>query len=247
MDTQTRFDSAHALAQLAAGLVLGEPSERLAARLFESLAPALDLDTYVHYVHRPGDDDLTLASWHGITDEQAASIRKLAIGEAVCGMVAQRGEPHAVTGIPTTTEPAYHLLRTFGLSTYACQPLLADSSVLGTLSFGSRTRESFDDEEVSLLRTASDILAAGLARTQAESLSDDLRQRLVEAEEKVEQLQHALDSRVVIEQAKGILAQRHGVPVGVAFERLRRYARNNRVRVHDAAHQIVQGEDIPDV
>lgn len=251
MDVLTRLGSANALAQLAAGLVLGEPSRRLASQLFESLAPALELDIYVHYIREPGLPHLTLAGWHGISDDQAASIDTLEIGEAVCGMVAQRGEPKAVADIALSTEPEFGLLREFGLAAYVCHPLLARAEVIGTLSFGSRNRNSFDDDEVSLLRTASDILAAGLARSRAESTADDVRRELVElrcrlaaAEERADQLQHALDSRVAIEQAKGMLAQRHGVSVGAAFELLRRYARDGQLNIHVAAAQVIEGTSL---
>jgi hypothetical protein len=56
------------------------------------------------------------------------------------------------------------------------------------------------------------------------------------------QLQHALDSRVIIEQAKGILAERHNLTVTAAFDRLRQYARSNQRKLHEVATQIVQGE-----
>lgn len=64
---------------------------------------------------------------------------------------------------------------------------------------------------------------------------------LNEHRELATQLQHALDSRVVIEQAKGILAERHGLGTAAAFERLRRHARNNGRKVHDVARAIVDG------
>lgn len=53
------------------------------------------------------------------------------------------------------------------------------------------------------------------------------------------QLQHALDSRVVIEQAKGVLAQTHGITVDQAFERLRGYARSERVSLAEVARGLV--------
>jgi GAF domain-containing protein len=56
------------------------------------------------------------------------------------------------------------------------------------------------------------------------------------------QLQYALDSRVMIEQAKGVLAERHQLTVSAAFDRLRHYARGNQRKLHDVATQIVQGE-----
>ena len=54
-----------------------------------------------------------------------------------------------------------------------------------------------------------------------------------------EQLQIALDSRVIIEQAKGMLAHQGGLAMTDAFAVLRRYARRNNRRVTDCAHAVV--------
>ena len=54
-----------------------------------------------------------------------------------------------------------------------------------------------------------------------------------------EQLQTALTTRVVIEQAKGMIAQRHGVTVDQAFELLRRHSRAHNARIHDVASAVV--------
>lgn len=55
-----------------------------------------------------------------------------------------------------------------------------------------------------------------------------------------DQLQEALHSRVVIEQAKGVLAYALGVSVDEAFEQIRGYARSSRTRVDDVAAAVVQ-------
>lgn len=62
------------------------------------------------------------------------------------------------------------------------------------------------------------------------------------AHERQAQLQRALDSRVVIEQAKGMLAERLGISVDHAFERLRSAARSKRVRVDAVARAVVTGD-----
>ena len=61
------------------------------------------------------------------------------------------------------------------------------------------------------------------------------------AETLATQLQHALDSRIVIEQAKGMLVERHGLRPADAFQRIRMQARSANRRVHDVATDIVAG------
>ena len=56
-----------------------------------------------------------------------------------------------------------------------------------------------------------------------------------------EQLQHALNSRVVIEQAKGVLAERHNVNMDAAFVRLRQHARNHNLKLTELAGAVVRG------
>jgi hypothetical protein len=59
--------------------------------------------------------------------------------------------------------------------------------------------------------------------------------------ERVAQLQGALETRVLVEQAKGILAERHGVGIDEAFERLRSAARSRSVRVQEVAAEVIEG------
>lgn len=59
------------------------------------------------------------------------------------------------------------------------------------------------------------------------------------------QLQRALDSRVVIEQAKGVLAERHGLDVDEAFATIRNASRSNRLKLHELAARIRPGEPTP--
>jgi hypothetical protein len=59
------------------------------------------------------------------------------------------------------------------------------------------------------------------------------------------QLEHALQSRVAIEQAKGIVAERYGLDLEEAFDLIRRAARTNRMKLHDLVRSIRPGEDTP--
>jgi len=59
------------------------------------------------------------------------------------------------------------------------------------------------------------------------------------------QLERALKTRIVVEQAKGILAERFRVTPGEAFEMLRGTARFRQMSVHDLAGEVVADRDTP--
>lgn len=68
------------------------------------------------------------------------------------------------------------------------------------------------------------------------------------AYERAGQLQHALESRILIEQAKGVLAERYGLTIEEAFELLRRAARSSRTNIHELAARVVpSGETPPEI
>jgi GAF domain-containing protein len=69
-----------------------------------------------------------------------------------------------------------------------------------------------------------------------------LQERMVrEAQSTTAQLQTALDSRIAIEQAKGVLAERAHIDMDEAFRLLRAYTRSGHHRLSDVARDVVQG------
>jgi hypothetical protein len=74
---------------------------------------------------------------------------------------------------------------------------------------------------------------------------DALLVELNEARTRIEQLEHALRSRIVLEQAKGILAERFGWSTETAFKVLRSAARSTRMNIHGLANDVVADESTP--
>ncbi len=76
---------------------------------------------------------------------------------------------------------------------------------------------------------------------QVEELNDLVEQLSTERD----QLAHALESRIVIEQAKGMLAERYKLTIEDSFLLLRKSARSARVRIHDLAADVVRSPETP--
>jgi AmiR/NasT family two-component response regulator len=75
--------------------------------------------------------------------------------------------------------------------------------------------------------------------------SERLRELVSSLLEQNGQLRTALESRIVIEQAKGVLAERFGLDVDEAFHILRRAARNHRMSIHALAGRVVATRETP--
>jgi GAF domain-containing protein len=108
-------------------------------------------------------------------------------------------------------------------------PLRHRQKVIGALNLFSTDVGDLKPTDVRIIQCLADIATIGL-----------LQERTIRsAEILTEQLQSALNSRITIEQAKGVLARTHGVGVDAAFDLMRGYARNNNLRLSDVARAVV--------
>ena len=122
-----------------------------------------------------------------------------------------------------------------GYQSFAAMPLRLRDQTIGALNmFGTRS-VLLDDREIGNAQALADVATIGL-----------LNERMLRESRLVaEQLQRALTSRVVIEQAKGILAVRLRCTVDESFLVMRTYARNRNLRLGEIARQVVEGELAP--
>jgi len=121
--------------------------------------------------------------------------------------------------------------RAAGFRSAHAVPMRLRGTILGALNmFRSGVGEMADDDIVAAQAFA-DIATIAILQNRA-----SLRAQIVN-----EQLSHALTSRIVIEQAKGVLAERASLNMEDAFARLRSYARNNNLRLADVAHEVIAG------
>lgn len=118
-----------------------------------------------------------------------------------------------------------------GMSSVQSFPLRADDQCIGALNMYSERVAKFGEEEIDAGRVLADVCTTYILNSRT----------LAESYKLAGQLQRALDSRVVIEQAKGKLAEQLHIGVVDAFEVMRRYSRNNGRKLHDVAGEIVEG------
>ncbi|MCF3960226.1 GAF and ANTAR domain-containing protein [Streptomyces fuscigenes] len=145
------------------------------------------------------------------------------------------GNSAAVSAWPAFAAQA----RRSGLHTSHVFPLRLRDRAVGALNLFHHGSQSLTSQDASLAQALADVATIAL-----------LQQRDIgrEQQEKA-QLQYALTSRITIEQAKGILAERWNSTPDTAFRALRSYARTHQLRVSDCARGIIDQtldtDDIP--
>ncbi|MEU7105080.1 GAF and ANTAR domain-containing protein [Streptomyces stramineus] len=110
-------------------------------------------------------------------------------------------------------------------------PMRLRHQIIGALNLFHSRSERISESDTQLAQALADVATIAI-----------LQQRTIEqVNVDKAQLQAALHSRVVIEQAKGVLAERWQVGLDEAFNVLRGYARPRQMRMADLAQQVVRG------
>ncbi len=116
-----------------------------------------------------------------------------------------------------------------GFRSVCAVPLRLSAHTLGCLNMFMSEPGGLTKSDIALAQALADV--ASIAIVQDQTTRD--------AAIREGQLQHALNSRIAIEQAKGMIAERHNVDMNEAFSRLRSYARNNNRGLTETAEALV--------
>lgn len=149
-------------------------------------------------------------------------------GEGPCIEAAHSGRVVIVTDTTTVEARWPHFSRSAtdaGYTSVASLPLRHRDHLLGSLNLFKEHPEPFQPDDIAAAQALADITTISILQQRSHDDGSTLQA----------QLQAALESRTVIEQAKGWLANKHGIDPDTAFALLRRHARNHQQPLAEAA------------
>ena len=194
------------LSDTAGRLLQSKDPQALIRTLCKKVMKHLDCDTFFNFLVDPAAGRLHLNAWDGIPEDQARKIEWLDYGVAVCGCAARDGCRIVAEHIPSTPDERTEMVKSLGIRAYACHPLLGPlGATIGTLSFGTRTRETFREDELSMMKTVADYVATALTRLRYEESLFQQNADLLAIRKKLENEQRRLE---------GVL---NVLPVGMAI------------------------------
>jgi transcriptional regulator with GAF, ATPase, and Fis domain len=233
MSDNRERDVTEAFVDLASSLVNGHDVVDLLNDLTEDCTHLLDV----------ASAGLLLADGRGVLHVLAASSQatlhleafQLQRDEGPCLDCYRTGAPVSVADLEQETERWPQFVagaRAAGFVSVHALPMRLRDTILGTLGLFGTTVGALNPEDLTLGQALADVASVALVQEKAASDKAAL----------AEQLQHALTSRIVIEQAKGVLAQQGASDMTQAFAVLRRYARDHNYRLTDVAQEVVSRE-----
>lgn len=164
---------------------------------------------------------------------QVLELIAIATSEGPCLDAFRTGEP-VVNTAPEEAERRWpqftHDARALGFASAQVVPMRLRSEILGALNLLYREPTTLDDDDIAVARALAGVATIGLLQQRTP------RQKEILAE----QLQTALALRVVVEQAKGIVAELTGLTVEASFDLLSEHARSTQRALTDVATDVIE-------
>jgi signal transduction protein with GAF and PtsI domain len=155
----------------------------------------------------------------------------LKIEDSLIGRVVREGRPVIVPNVLEEKQYRYpELARKSGLASLLSAPLVTREKVIGTINIYTREVRHFSDEEIGFVRVVAGQVAIAVenARLMAETL----------------EMKRALETRKLVERAKGILQHKYSLTEEEAYLRLRNESRRLRRPMRDLAEAVILADDL---
>ena len=228
--TAREDDIVAAFVSMAGSLVEGHDITELLDRLTADCARLLDVTAVgLLLADRRGALHVVATSTERVADLEAFQAQR---GQGPCHDCYLDNHPVNVPDLAAAAErwPEFAALAAAaGVASVHAVPMRLRNDVLGALNLFGSTPGPLNENDLRLAQGLADVATIALIQDRAAGDKDLVNQ----------QLQHALDSRVILEQAKGVLASRADLDMPAAYAALRKYARDHNVKLADLAHALV--------
>jgi GAF domain-containing protein len=219
----------------------------------DTLVDDFDLVDFLHHmtdhtaaISGSSSVGLLLGDEHGRLNFMAATstgaehleLYQLQTREGPCVDSVRSGQPVVVTDLHQATHrwPSFAPMAVAaGFGSVHAFPMRLRDRVVGALNVFGAEVAPLDETDARVIQALADVATISLLQERALAAASTLTQ----------QLQGALSSRILIEQAKGVIAASNDVTLRQAFESLRKYARSHHVLLSDLAARVVDREVNP--
>ena len=155
----------------------------------------------------------------------------LKVGEGIAGKVAKENKPMAVKDVTKEKEYKYkNIAEKEGLCSLLCVPLTVKGKVIGVVNCYTSTSHDFTETEIEVLTSIANQAAVAIENTELM-----VKSRVIQEE---------LETRKIVERAKGILMREEQLTEEEAYLRIRKYSMDHRKTMREVAEAIILSTEI---
>ena len=174
--------------------------------------------------------ELVIAATQSLSQEYISK-PNLKVGQSIGGRVVKEKRP--ITVLDVTAEPGYmfpDMARKEGIVSLLSVPMMIKERVIGVINSYTPKEHRFTREEIGILQAVANQAAVAIENTR-------LDQEILNAKE-------ALETRKVVERAKGVLMRELGIPEDEAYKKIHRKSMDLRKSMREVAEAIIVASDI---
>lgn len=184
------------LTAAAADLLAATDPNEMVRQVFQRASDYLGCDVFFNYMVREDQVGryLSLDVCTGLSAESEKAFKRLEFGQTLCGTTALLQQAQIVSFVQQSDNPYAAVIKTLGIRSYACQPLMVGERLIGTLSFASRSKDLFSEKELNFMEAVSHLIASAKERLRSEQETRQSEERFRLASEAVRGLLYDWDS-----------------------------------------------------
>jgi uroporphyrinogen-III synthase len=217
------------LLKMANSMASADPLHAVLAQIVEFAATVVSCDSV--FLYGLEDDELILRASKNAHPDVIDRL-KLRLGQGITGWVAEHGKPVAVA-LNASRDPRFQLFKDLPedrFEAFLSVPVLCRGRIVGVINLQNREPHEYTDREINLISTIGFLVGAEIemARLETENLH----------------LSEKLETRKLVERAKGILQRELGITEEEAYLTIQKQSRQRRKSMKDVAEAIVLSEDV---
>lgn len=203
------------LYEVAGKLHTSSMPQKIIKQLCVKVSEFLECQLFINYLVDERKKKLRLSTCWGLDEQARRELTWLEIGDGISGRAARDKTRVVAEFIQQSGDKGTEWYKQRGIRAVACHPLIEKDKVVGTLAFGSRSKDSFSRDDLALMKAASDLIATAIYRVRAERMMKKQHQLMLEAErERIAALKKSIQMK---DEFLTIISHEFKTPLAVIF------------------------------
>jgi uroporphyrinogen-III synthase len=218
------------LHEISSRMAAADPLHQDLEQIIEFVSSVVKCDSCFVYLRE--EDELVLKASKNPHEDEVIDRLKLRVGQGITGWVAEHREPVAITQEASQDGrfKFFHELPEDSYEAFLSVPILSRGRVVGVINVQHKQAHTYTRRQIKLISTIGFLVGAEIELARLEGANSQLLQQL--------------ETRKLVERAKGILQRDLGLDEEQAYLTLQRQSRQKRRSLKEIAEAVVLGEEI---